>query len=446
MSEQSRGFGNEMSGKESSFRGGGTHEEFLALCALSTSGELSNNEYRKLEEHLSLCDQCRHTKRLFEEVVEDVIPVIAADNFEDKDQPAEVDWLDRAEVQFFQRLALEKASHEEQPAERSVSPAYGFSFTGSETWRNIWALSFAGLLLAIALGVSAYQIGTRKGFEIARLTAQARQSPTTQSLIAKRESEVAQVQVQVKERNGIVDALRRRLRLQSIELNQLRNAQQLLDADLHNSNTSEQNLIQQRNELLERMDAAQARIRNLEVQIDAARSRESQDAASDADLQAKATELTRLLKERDDTIAEDEDLLAHDRDIRELIGARDLHVAEVYDVARTGQTEKPYGRVFYTKGRSLIFYAYDLDQVQEKNADFFQAWGLRGPDRKQALSLGIFYKDNASKKRWILKFDDPKTLAQIDAVFVTVEPGSGNHEPSGKPHLFAYLNGDPNHP
>jgi hypothetical protein len=61
------------------------------------------------------------------------------------------------------------------------------------------------------------------------------------------------------------------------------------------------------------------------------------------------------------------------------MGARDLYVAEVYDVARTGETQKPYGRVLYTKGKSLIFYAYDLDQETEvKNATTFQVWGRRG--------------------------------------------------------------------
>jgi hypothetical protein len=72
--------------------------------------------------------------------------------------------------------------------------------------------------------------------------------------------------------------------------------------------------------------------------------------------------------------------------------------------------------------------------------------GRRGADREQALNLGIFYQDNTAKKRWILKFDDPKTLEQIDAVFVTVEPNGGSHRPSGKPLLFAYLKVDPNHP
>ena len=38
------------------------------------------------------------------------------------------------------------------------------------------------------------------------------------------------------------------------------------------------------------------------------------------------------------------------------------------------------------------------------------------------------------------------TIAQIDAVFITVEPEGGSTKPSGKPLLFAYLRIDPNHP
>jgi hypothetical protein len=72
---------------------------------------------------------------------------------------------------------------------------------------------------------------------------------------------------------------------------------------------------------------------------------------------------------------------------------------------------KPYGCVFYTKGKRLVFYAYDLDaQPGVKNASTFQAWGRRGPDKQQVLNLGIFYEDNISKKRWVLKANDPKTL------------------------------------
>jgi hypothetical protein len=76
----------------------------------------------------------------------------------------------------------------------------------------------------------------------------------------------------------------------------------------------------------------------------------------------------------------------------------------------------------------------------------FRPWGSHGLDRQHATSLGVFYQDNAAKKRWVVKFDDPKKLEQIDAVFVTVEPNGGSHKPSGKQLLFAYLKVDPNHP
>jgi hypothetical protein len=110
----------------------------------------------------------------------------------------------------------------------------------------------------------------------------------------------------------------------------------------------------------------------------------------------------------------------------------------VYDVARTGETKKPYGRVFYTRGKSLIFYAYDFDQQTEaKKANTFQAWG-RGRSQHEAFNLGIFYEDDASTKRWVLKCNDPKSLAEINGVFVTVEPNGGSQKPSGK-SLFSLI-------
>ncbi len=97
--------------------------------------------------------------------------------------------------------------------------------------------------------------------------------------------------------------------------------------------------------------------------------------------------------------------------------ARDLYLAEVYDVGRNGDTRKPFGRVFFTKNKSLIFYAYDLHQQPGvKNSNAFLVWGQRGPGRKRTLSLGIFCQDSTAIKRWLLKVDDSKTLQQIDAV------------------------------
>ena len=110
---------------------------------------------------------------------------------------------------------------------------------------------------------------------------------------------------------------------------------------------------------------------------------------------------------------------------------------------RTANTLK----VSNTEGKSLIFYAFDLgDKKHVKTKSTFQAWGQRESKTESVQSLGIFYMDDQKQNRWVLKFDDPKVLAQIDAVFVTVEPPGGSTRPNGQKLLYAYLNANPNHP
>jgi len=203
----------------------------------------------------------------------------------------------------------------------------------------------------------------------------------------------------------------------------------------------------------EELLAAQAKLAELQKTVEQASAQRDDNARQAAALEAKVRELTQLVNEREQAlnqteseVAKGQELLAHDRDIRDLMGARDLYMADVHDVSGKG-TAKTYGRVFYTKGKRLIFYAFDLDaQPGVQNASSFQAWGRKGPDKQEARSLGIFYEDNVSKKRWVLKADDPKSLEDIDAVFVTVEPNGGSQHPSGKQLLFAYLRISPNHP
>ena len=60
--------------------------------------------------------------------------------------------------------------------------------------------------------------------------------------------------------------------------------------------------------------------------------------------------------------------------------------------------------------------------------------------------IGSLCQHKANQKCSVLKSNDAKTISQIDAVFVTVEPEGGSTKPSGKPLLFTYLRLDPNHP
>ena len=158
-------------------------------------------------------------------------------------------------------------------------------------------------------------------------------------------------------------------------------------------------------------------------------------------------ELSAKLSDQTETLDRETTLLASSRDIHDLMGARNLHIVDVLDVDSKGKDKRAFGRVFYTEEKSLIFYAFDLGDrgTMRRNASF-QVWGARGPAQNPAQSLGIFYVDDQKQNRWVLKFDDPKVLAQIDAVFVTVEPPGGSTRPNGQKLLYAYLNANPNHP
>ena len=46
------------------------HDEFIELCALSTLGDLTENEQRRLRAHLAYCAECRQALQEFEAAVD----------------------------------------------------------------------------------------------------------------------------------------------------------------------------------------------------------------------------------------------------------------------------------------------------------------------------------------------------------------------------------------
>jgi phage repressor protein C with HTH and peptisase S24 domain len=316
-------------------------------------------------------------------------------------------------------------------------------------WNHVWVSLAAGVLLTVALGLYSYEAGRRNSLPAVRLA-----PPTTDTRVDVLEQQMSDVghervvlKTQLADRDRVIRDLRTQVQQQLATLIEMKSAQASLEQSLQNAEAQKQQGSQERASLTQKLDFTEVSLHTVQAQLDSVRQQKSDDQLRVATLEAQNKDLSSQLREREQTINDQAELLAHDRDIRELMGARDLYIAEVYDVARDGATQKPYGRVFYTRGKSLIFYAYDLDQqANAKDASTFQAWGRRGADKEQALNLGIFYEDNAAKKRWVLKSDNAHALDQIDAVFVTVEPHGGSHKPSGKPLLFAYLKVDPNHP
>src|SRR5260370_34462599 len=119
------------------------------------------------------------------------------------------------------------------------------------------------------------------------------------------------------------------------------------------------------------------------------------------------------------------------RDIRDLIAARNLHIIDVYDTDSRGKTTRAFGRVFYTEGKSLIFYAYDLSLGHTDAGTYaFYVWGKKDGDPHLLRNLGPFAKDDRAQKRWVLTITDPRVLAEIDSVIITLQPA--HHKRAGR--------------
>ncbi len=438
-----------------------SHEEYLELCAASTAGELSAEAERKLEDHLAACASCRRARHEFESAVQRAVPALA-DDLSSPSEASDPAWsVEQAEAAFFQRLETEShtfSSGQGAIAEpESESAGRRFTYRPSRIpWNELWMPVAACALLAIALGIVTYRSGLKRGADIAQkqtvMTAQSAASLEAQ--ISDFNYERAQLLAKLADDDTAIKALKQELVEQNVEIKQFKATNDSAAARTQSGARPAANVAAGNSRRDAELAAAQASLLQLQAKVDALSQERENTAQHALVLESKVDELTQRVRDREQALDQDQaeiakqhELLEKDRDIRELMGARDLYIAEVHDVGGNGQADKTYGRIFYTKGKSLIFYAYDLDQEADlKTPNTFQAWGRRGADKQQALSLGVFYEDNTSKKRWILKFDDPKALATIDAVFVTVEPNGGSHHPSGKELLFAYLRINPNHP
>jgi hypothetical protein len=192
----------------------------------------------------------------------------------------------------------------------------------------------------------------------------------------------------------------------------------------------------------------EARINQLQEELEKSRSEKNAGDIAMALQETEIRELRKQVADQTDVVAQQEQLAARGSDIRDLVVARNLHIIDVHDRDSDGKSQRAFGRIFYTEGKSLIFYAYDLAGPRKVDARVsFYVWGERLGAEKPVRSLGIFHNDDVSDARWVLTFDDPQVLAQIDSVFVTVESSRKlAREPRGQKILFAFLGDKPNHP
>jgi len=428
--------------------GGEEHEKYKELCALAASGSLAPLELSELRVHLEHCESCQEAFAQYRILTTEGIPTLAEGYLT---RPERVIWDDSA---VREKLWTSVHGHRQSLLEQE-SPATARSQQDKPPKKRVRALAgmaiAAGLLLAVASG--AYHLGarTRQPAIIVQTSTAldeqyqklSEQKRAADESLAAQEKRLAQLLAESAEKEQALARLRASLRALEARSNELM-------AESSQSEAQLKELSQQRDDLNAKLQAMSLAYGNNQAELTSLRSERDKTSLRTAFLESKIEDLTTKNRDQDRRLKDAEQYLTSDRDIRELMGARKLYIADVFDVDGSSRTQKPFGRVFYTQGKSLIFYAFDLDrQPGVVNASTFQFCGQRETPQGESatpMNLGILYMDNETNRRWVMRFDDPKQLTEIDAVFVTVEPRGGSHKPTSKPFLYALLRNQANHP
>jgi len=400
-----------------------THEQYEELCALAASGQASEAELEDLRSHLETCPGCRSAAYDFTQISAQGLAQVAARRLHCN--------IPSGMTQRF--VARARSEGIEMRRERVAPVAKQKRVT---EWMALGAVAALALIVSLlAIGRHRAPIAATKHPDGAASIA------TTPRALPQNQNESTELRQKLDSAQSEMASLRSEIRAQRSELEATGTTQSFLTAKLSEAEQDAAKIRAEKAQL-------EARIAGLEADLAKARTDKS---ASDAVVAVQETELRNLqskLAEQETALNQQEDLAARGSDVRDLVIARNLHIIDVHDRDGDGKNQRAFGRIFYTEGKSLIFYAYDLANPQKLDAKVsFYVWGERLGSEKPIRSLGVFHNDDASDGRWVLTFDDPQVLAQINSVFVTVESAKKSiKEPGGKRILFAFLGDKPNHP
>jgi len=405
------------------------HEYYEELCALLPIGQLSADEYYELTDHLKGCASCRHATDDFS-VILDKMPVGEAD-------------VDEKTL-----VALQGNSYRTRFLERAVSEGVPFSDAVLRSRFSIARWSWPRIKFVPSLAMAASIASVVLAVQVIKLSKQARADgqkvvqivKVTEPVTGRQNAQrFADLQVQV---GGLLDdEIRQQATIASLKMKLSDSRAEFLSSKRDLSNATEQlaQLERQASDNQRALDFAKAEL---------ARNRSEKDSVdvSLVEQQAKITELSGEVREKEALAERERQLNSVAKDVRELMGARNLHILDVSDVDGRGRSKKSIGRVFLVENKSLVFYAFDLSDRGNPAKVSFQAWGQAEGRDVVAKNLGVFYIDDHVQKRWVLKVNDPQKLSSINSVFVTVEPLGGTDRPTGKKLLYAYLGTQANHP
>ena len=404
-----------------------THEQYEELCALAASGQASPDELTDLRAHLENCPSCRSAAYDFTQISAQALSQLAGKRLHCQIPSG-----------MTQRFIARARSEGIEMTRENVPKTM-------PTNRQALFASLGAAAAAVILIAGFLTIGKHKSSPVAGGQGQLPGYPTTVP------SPSVPPQIAQAQDNG----LQQQLASARSEMNSMSGTIQAQRTELESAGKARDSLnsrlteAQQENARIQ-SERAQLEARTAGLEAEVAKSR-SEKNAGDVALtlqEAELRELRNKLADQAAALGQQEELAARGSDVRDLVVARNLHIIDVHDRDGDGRSQRAFGRIFYTEGKSLIFYAYDLADPRKVDAKVsFYVWGERLGAEKPIRSLGIFHNDDVSDGRWVLTFDDPSVLAQINSVFVTVESSrKAVKEPGGRRILFAFLGDKPNHP
>lgn len=447
-----------------------SHEYFEELCSLAAVGRITAGEFELLKTHLPTCQSCRSCLADFNEILHEHLPLLDTGE-EVYSESGNVTFHDASyKHRFIQRAAVEGITFSDE--------SYGK--TGGYEGRNwhilppfhrSWKTTLTTAAALFLFGVNFFlmrgriqelrQENDRARQEISKLrsgmntTGMSTQPPAQQP-----SAEVGPVQHLQEKRiplpsadEGVkVSTLQQALHKTQSDYEAALMRSRSLEEQLQNASSEVNSL---RNEVIsvknstsanDKLKETETALQQVTGELDRLRREKNQTLSLIASQQNQLREFNDKLTQQTEKLESEKELFTTSREIRNLMGSRNLHIIDVTDVDSRG-TQRPFGRVFYTEGKSLLFYAYDLDRKKKSLERFsFQAWGQLGTKSGSVQSLGLFQADDQAQNRWVLRCDDPALLAQIDSVFVTVEPRGGSQRPQGQQLIYAFLKANPNHP
>lgn len=428
------------------------HEYFREICAAASIGQATPEELAELEKHTQACEGCQQA---YFDYLNLAAEQFAAANCNTPLSPQESkghlnsDLFTQGFLQRAQAEGIRFSPEVRQNTVRQSTTRQGICQITPRMWhipRRIVAQSVAALLL-LGLGLSTgYFYGRRAG----KANLEAATIGNDRGPIAIEDP--ARHAAELTEANGKLQVEIDRLRM---ELAKSGDRLQATETNLRFTREDRKKLASDRAQLQAQLkgteDAlAQSQLLASSAQDEAVRNREQGNAAEAAlaTERVKISDLTDELEAKSAALDKETQLLALNHDVSDLMGARNLHIVDVVDTDPRGKTRPSFGRVFFTEGKSLVFYAYDLNEAKIQKANYqYRVWAKQEGGHKQVRSLGIFYSDDKAQRRWVFKCNDAKVLRVIDSVFVTLEPANGDpSQPKGPNLMYAYLWSQPNHP